>query len=217
MTLAEAKQKLARFGQEHVLKYYEELDEAGREALLQQIAETDMSILASCMHKEELVQKGKITPLAAMELEEIAANRKGFTAAGLEAIRDGKVGAVLLAGGMGTRLGSDNPKCMYNVGVTRELYIFECLVNNLMDVVRQSGCWIHLFVMTSEKNNDTTIKFMQEKEFFGYNPEFVHFFRQEMAAATDYEGKIYLEEKGAIPRAADWPPLPTVTAAGLSP
>lgn len=100
MTLAEAKQKLARFGQEHVLKYYEELDEAGREALLQQIAETDMSILASCMHKEELVQKGKITPLAAMELEEIAANRKGFTAAGLEAIRDGKVGAVLLAGGM---------------------------------------------------------------------------------------------------------------------
>ena len=198
MTLAEAKQKLARFGQEHVLKYYEELDEAGREALLQQIAETDMSILASCMHKEELVQKGKITPLAAMELEEIAANRKGFTAAGLEAIRDGKVGAVLLAGGMGTRLGSDNPKCMYNVGVTRELYIFECLVNNLMDVVRQSGCWIHLFVMTSEKNNDTTIKFMQEKEFFGYNPEFVHFFRQEMAAATDYEGKIYLEEKGRL-------------------
>ena len=198
MTLAEAKQKLARFGQEHVLKYYEELDEAGREALLQQIAETDMSILASCMHKEELVQKGKITPLAAMELEEIAANRKGFTAAGLEAIRDGKVGAVLLAGGMGTRLGSDNPKCMYNVGVTRELYIFECLVNNLMDVVRQSGCWIHLFVMTSEKNNDTTIKFMQEKKFFGYNPEFVHFFRQEMAAATDYEGKIYLEEKGRL-------------------
>ncbi len=198
MTLAEAKQKLARFGQEHVLKYYEELDEAGREALLQQIAETDMSILASCMHKEELVQRGKITPLAAMELEEIAANRKGFTATGLEAIRDGKVGAVLLAGGMGTRLGSDNPKCMYNVGVTRELYIFECLVNNLMDVVRQSGCWIHLFVMTSEKNNDTTIKFMQEKAFFGYNPEFVHFFRQEMAAATDYEGKIYLEEKGRL-------------------
>lgn len=198
MTLAEAKQKLARYGQEHVLKYYEELDEAGREALLQQIAETDMSILASCMHKEELVQRGEITPLAAMELEEIAANRKSFTAAGLEAIRDGKVGAVLLAGGMGTRLGSDNPKCMYNVGVTRELYIFECLVNNLMDVVRQSGCWIHLFVMTSEKNNDTTIRFMQEKAFFGYNPEFVHFFKQEMAAATDYEGKIYLEGKGRL-------------------
>ena len=198
MTLAEAKQKLAQYGQEHVLKYYKELDEAGQKALLTQIAETDMSILASCGHREELVKKGAITPLAAMELSEINANRESFTVTGLEAIRDGKVGAVLLAGGMGTRLGSDNPKCMYNVGINRELYIFECLVNNMMDVVRQSGSWFHLFVMTSEKNNDTTIQFMQEKKFFGYNPEFVHFFKQEMAAATDYEGKIYLEEKGRL-------------------
>lgn len=198
MTLAEAKQKLAQYGQEHVLKYYEELDPAGQEALLTQIAETDMSILASCHHKEELAQKGKITPLAAMELDEIAANRESFTATGLEALRAGKVGAVLLAGGMGTRLGSDHPKCMYNVGVTRELYIFECLVNNMLDVVKQSGCWFHLFVMTSDKNNDITIRFMQEKNFFGYNPEYVHFFKQEMAAATDYEGKIYLEEKGKL-------------------
>ena len=185
MTLAEAKQKLAQYGQEHVLKYYEELDEAGQEALLTQIAETDMSILASCGHREELVKKGVITPLAAMELSGINANRESFTVTGLKAIHDGKVGAVLLAGGMGTRLGSDNPKCMYNVGINRELYIFECLVNNMMDVVRQSGSWFHLFVMTSEKNNDVTIQFMKEKEFFGYNPEFVHFFKQEMAAATD--------------------------------
>lgn len=198
MTLAEAKQKLTQYGQEHVLKYYEELDPAGQEALLTQIAETDMSILASCHHKEELAQKGKITPLAAMELDEIAANRDSFTATGLEALREGKVGAVLLAGGMGTRLGSDHPKCMYNVGVTRELYIFECLVNNMMDVVKQSGCWFHLFVMTSDKNNDITIRFMQEKNFFGYNPDYVHFFKQEMAAATDYEGRIYLEEKGKL-------------------
>ena len=198
MTLAEAKQKLAQYGQEHVLKYYEELDGAGQEALLTQIAETDMSVLSSCKHREELVKKGEITPLAAMELSEINANRESFTVTGLEAIHDGKVGAVLLAGGMGTRLGSDNPKCMYNVGINRELYIFECLVNNMMDVVRQSGSWFHLFVMTSEKNNDVTIQFMKEKQFFGYNPEFVHFFKQEMAAATDYEGKIYLEEKGRL-------------------
>jgi len=198
MTLAEAKQKLARYGQEHVLKYYEELDAEGQEALLTQIAETDMSVLASCRHREELVKRGEITPLAAMELDEINENRESFTSTGLGAIRDGRVGAVLLAGGMGTRLGSDDPKCMYNVGIHRELYIFECLVNNMMDVVRQSGSWFHLFVMTSEKNNDTTIRFMREKEFFGYNPEFVHFFKQKMAVATDYEGKIYLEEKGRL-------------------
>ena len=198
MTLEQAKEKLATYGQEHVLKYYDELSAQEQQVLLEQIEATDMSILAACQHKEELAQKGKITPLAAMELEEIEANRESFTATGLEAIRAGKVGAVLLAGGMGTRLGSDDPKGMYNVGMTKDLYIFECLINNLLAVVRQADAWVHLFVMTSDKNNDATVAFLKEHDFFGYKAEYVHFFKQEMAAATDYQGKIYLEEKGKL-------------------
>ncbi len=198
MTLEAAKKKLEKYGQEHVLKYYDELSDAEKEALLTQIEETDMSILASCKNREELAKKGVITPLAAMELDEIEENKELFYNTGLQAIKEGKVGALLLAGGMGTRLGSDDPKGMYNVGITRELYIFECLINNMMDVVKQADAWIHLFIMTSDKNNDATIGFLTEKEFFGYNKEYVHFFKQEMAAATDYEGKIYLEEKGKL-------------------
>ncbi len=198
MILSQALEKLAKYGQEHVLKYYDELSEEAKEALLAQIDATDMSILESCKHRDEMAKKGVITPLAAMQLPEIEENRELFTAKGVEAIRAGKVGAVLLAGGMGTRLGSDNPKGMYNVGLTRELYIFECLINNLMDVVRKTDAWVHLFVMTSDKNNDATVSFLKEHDFFGYKEEYVHFFMQEMAAATDYEGKIYLEEKGKL-------------------
>jgi UDP-N-acetylglucosamine/UDP-N-acetylgalactosamine diphosphorylase len=199
MTLEDAKKKLAQYGQEHVLKYYDELSETEKKALLKQIEDTDMTILDACRHKDELAQKGRITPLAAMELDEIEANRESFTATGLEAIKAGKAGAVLLAGGMGTRLGSDNPKGMYNVGIERELYIFECLINNLTDVVRQAdNTWIHLFVMTSDKNHDATTAFLKEKNYFGYNPEYIHFFKQDMAAATDYNGKIYMEEKGRL-------------------
>ncbi len=198
MTFEAAKQKCEKYGQEHVLKYYEELSAAEQEALLTQIEETDMSILEKCKNMEELAKKGVISPLAAMELSEIEANKESFTATGIKAIQDGKVAAVLLAGGMGTRLGSDDPKGMYNIGETKDLYIFECLVNNLMDVVKQTGSWIHFFIMTSDKNNDATIKFLTEHEFFGYKAEYVHFFKQEMAAATDYNGKIYLEEKGKL-------------------
>lgn len=198
MTLEQAKEKLAKYGQEHVLRYYEELSAQEKQALLDQIDATDMSILDACKHKEELVQKGVITPLAAMQLDEIEANRDSFTATGMKAVKAGKVGAVLLAGGMGTRLGSDDPKGMYNVGLTRELYIFECLVNNLMDVVRQADTWIHLFIMTSDKNHEATAAFLKAHDYFGYREEYIHFFQQEMAAATDYEGKIYLEEKGKL-------------------
>ena len=198
MTYEAAKQKCEKYGQEHVLKYYDELSLAEQEALLTQIEETDMSILEKCKNMEELAKKGEISPLATMELSEIEANKESFTATGIKAIQDGKIAAVLLAGGMGTRLGSDDPKGMYNIGETKDLYIFECLVNNLMDVVKQTGTWIHFFIMTSDKNNDATIKFLTEHDFFGYKAEYIHFFKQEMAAATDYNGKIYLEEKGKL-------------------
>ena len=198
MTLEQVQDKLAKYGQEHLLKYYDELSAGEQQALLAQIEATDMTILEACHHKEEIAQKGVITPLAAMQLDEIEAGREAYTAVGLDAIRAGKVGAVLLAGGMGTRLGSDDPKGMYNVGLTRKLYIFECLINNLTDVVKQAGAWIHLFVMTSDKNHEATVNFLTEHDFFGYSAEYVHFFKQEMAAATDYNGKIYLEEKGKL-------------------
>ena len=131
-----------------------------------------------------------------MEIPEIEAKRDEFYAKGIEAIKACKVGAVLLAGGMGTRLGSDDPKGMYNIGITKDVFIFQRLIENLFDVVNAAdGKWIPLFIMTSEKNNDATIKFLTEKNFFGYNKDFVFFFKQEMAPASDYEGKIYMESK----------------------
>ena len=190
--------KLSEYGQEHVLRYFDELSESQKADLLSQIESTDMSILSAVNSPETLNAKGKITPLKCMELSEIEAGKKTYTKTGLDAIKAGKVGAVLLAGGMGTRLGSDNPKGMYNVGLTRELYIFECLINNLMDVVKAADAYIHLFVMTSEKNHEATTSFLKEKNYFGYPEEYIHFFKQEMAPATDYNGKIYLEEKGRM-------------------
>ena len=198
MTLTEAKAKLERFDQLHVLAHYDELDEAGQKALLDQIESTDMTILDAVHHKEDLAAKGVVSPLAAMELDEIAENAARFRKIGLDAIQKGKIGAVLLAGGMGTRLGSDNPKGMYNVGITHPIYIFECLINNLMDVVREADCYLHLFVMTSEKNHAATTGFFREMNYFGYPEEYIHFFPQEMAAATDYDGHIYLEEPGRM-------------------
>ncbi|MBQ9122539.1 MAG: UDPGP type 1 family protein [Lachnospiraceae bacterium] len=195
MTYNQAYEKLEKWGQTHVLKYYHELTEQQQQLLLQQIAETDFSVVESCKHKEELSKKGVITPLAAMELSEIQAGVASFRDTGLQAIKAGKVGAVLLAGGMGTRLGSDDPKGMYNIGLTKDVYIFERLIVNLMDVVNEAGTWVPLFIMTSDKNKEATENFLKDHAFFGYNPEFVWFFKQDMAPASDYQGKVYMEEK----------------------
>ena len=133
-----------------------------------------------------------------MNVDEIASKEQEYREAGTRAIRDGKVGAVLLAGGMGTRLGSDMPKGVYDIGITKVVYIFECLVNNLKAVVDETGAYIHLFVMTSEKNNDITVDFFKEHNYFGYPAEYIHFFMQEMAPATDYDGKVLMEAANRI-------------------
>ncbi len=197
MDYGQAYGKLEKYGQQHVLQYYGELTQEQQRALLDQIEAADFDMLKYCKDNTTNV-KGKITPLAAMQLHQIEKERERYTAIGLDAIRQGKVAAVLLAGGMGTRLGSDEPKGMYDIGITREVYIFQRLVENMLDVVRQADAWFHLFVMTSDKNHGMTVDFFEEKDYFGYRKEYVHFFEQDMVPASDYEGKVYMEEKWKI-------------------
>ena len=198
MTYSEAKAKLEKYGQEQLLRYYDELSDSEKQALLDQIDSADMSVVSYYDKRGEVAPAGHIEPLAAMELGEIRKRSDEFRRIGLDAIRAGKVGAVLLAGGMGTRLGSDNPKGMYNIGITKEVYIFQRIIENLLDVVNEAESWLHLFIMTSEKNNEATVNFLREKKFFGYNEEYVTFFTQEMAPAVDYNGKIFLETKSRM-------------------
>ena len=198
MTYEEAKQKLMPVGQEHLLQYFEELGEEEKKSLLKQIEDLDLSLLNLIEGGVKEIPKGKLEPLGAVTLEEIAAKREHYEEIGLQAIYDCKVGAVLLAGGQGTRLGLDKPKGMLNVGVTKELYLFEQLIHNLMQVKEKANAWIPLFIMTSEKNNDDTTQFFKEHDYFGYNKDYVFFFVQEMAPSVSYDGKIYMEGKAKL-------------------
>lgn len=195
MNYTEALNKCKLYEQEHLLKYFDELNESERNELIEQIMATDFSVIRQAMSQEK---KGTITPIEAMECDEINAKKAEYEQVGLEQIKAGKVAAVLLAGGMGTRLGSDDPKGMYDIGITKEVYIFERLIENLLDVVKRADAWVHLFVMTSDKNHEVTMRFFEEKEYFGYMREYIHFFKQDMAPATDYEGKILLEKKNKL-------------------
>lgn len=189
---------LETYGQTHLLKYYNELDSENKQKLLEQIKNIDFSLLSLIEEKEHKVEKGKLEPLGALTITEIEKRKDEFLKTGLEAIKQGKVGAVLLAGGQGTRLGLDKPKGMLNVGINKTLYLFECLINNIMEVVKLADAWVPLFIMTSEKNNSDTVNFFEENNYFGYNKEYVSFFVQEMAPSVDYNGKIFLEAKDRV-------------------
>ena len=143
-------------------------------------------------------ERGSFAPLGAMELPEIEKRKEEFKEIGLKAIRDCKVGAILLAGGQGTRLGFDKAKGMFNIGVNKELYIFEQLIANLKKVTDEAGAWVPFYVMTSEKNDADTRAFFEEHDYFGYNKDYIKFFVQAMAPAVDFDGNFLLEAEDSL-------------------
>ena len=91
--------------------------------LVDQINNMDWSYLDLIDQKEQT--RGTFAPLGAMELSEIETKKEEFKAIGIKAMKECKVGAILLAGGQGTRLGFDKAKGMYNIGVNKDLYIYK--------------------------------------------------------------------------------------------
>ncbi len=166
------------------------------EKLEKQVEELDWEYLQLIGNHE--TKRGEFAPLGAMEISEIKEKEAQFKAVGLEAIKACKVGAILLAGGQGTRLGFDKAKGMFNIGETKELYIFEQLIANLMKVTREADAWVPLYIMTSEKNDAQTREFFEEHDYFGYNKDFVKFFVQAMAPAVDYDGNFLLEAEDSL-------------------
>ena len=197
ITLDDATKLLKDKNQEQILRYYNELSDAEQQTFLQQIENINWDDFAK-IGKADAAQRGEFAPPPALSIEKIAENKATYEKTGLEAIKKGEVAAVLLAGGMGTRLGFDLPKGCFDVGQTRQLYIFECLINNLLDVVKQAGVYVPLYIMTSEKNDQATQNFFKEHNYFGYDKDYVKFFIQDMACAVDYNGKLLLEEKGRL-------------------
>lgn len=198
MDLLDAQKILKEHNQTQLLEYYEELSSEDKEYLLSQIEGLDFSVAEGLNCKREDEKGGKYSPINAVSLSEITSCKDKYFALGIEQIKKGKVAAVLLAGGQGTRLGYDAPKGTFNIGVNKNLSIFGQQFANMQKVVDAAGCYFTVFVMTSDKNNDQTVAFFKEKNFFGFPEEKIHFFIQKTSPALDLNGKILLEEKNKI-------------------
>ncbi len=183
---------LKEHGQDRMARYLATVspDKAGRLAV--QLKQIDWDMLELWRLPEPRPQ-GKISPITGLDRAEIAARKEEFSALGAEAVRAGKVGAVLLAGGQGTRLGFEGPKGMYDIGLTKPVCIFGRLIANLKEVTEGTGARVPLYIMTSAKNDAETRAFFKENNFFGYPKKEVRFFVQEMAPCVDMQGELLLE------------------------
>lgn len=98
---------LKKYGQEHLLNHYETLDETHKKELLHQIEKIDFELINNLYQntkKQEKKEKDEITPIEYLDKYKLYDDYKYYENIGKKAIKEGKLAAVTMAGGQGTRL-----------------------------------------------------------------------------------------------------------------
>jgi len=202
-----ALKKLRKYGQEHILKNYENLNEDEKKKLLDQLETIDLDQINKLYEstKRTISFAGdKIEPIdyvdkSALTEEELSKYNK----LGEEAIKQGKYSVVTMAGGQGTRLGHNGPKGTFMLGLEKDKSIFEILADSLKASKEKYGVIIPWYIMTSRENNEQTEKFFKENNYFNYDSKAIKFFKQGELPMCSEDGKLLIDENGRIKEAAD--------------
>ncbi len=198
---------LKKYGQEHLLNHYATLDEEHKKELLDQIENIDFELIKRLYEdtkKEIKSGQDDITPIEYLDKYKLYDDYKYYENIGKKAIKQGKLAAVTMAGGQGTRLGHDGPKGTYDIGLESHKSLFELLSDGLKEEEKKYDVTIPWFIMTSRENNKATIQFFEKHRYFGYQKDKnIFFFVQGELPMIDTEGKILIGEDGLIKQAAD--------------
>ena len=205
--LKNVKEILKKYGQEHLLLKYDELDDKHKKELLDQIKTIDFDLMKKLYEnatKPAKLESVTVEPIEHVDKEKLTvAEREMYEKKGIEAIKYNKLAVVTMAGGQGTRLGHSGPKGTFIFDTTINKSIFEALCDTLKDAWKKYDTVVPWYLMTSRENNDATIKFFEDNNYFGYPKDAVKFFKQGELPMIGLDGKILLDTNGMVKKAAN--------------
>jgi UDP-N-acetylglucosamine/UDP-N-acetylgalactosamine diphosphorylase len=211
MDLNAHRQKLASIKQEHVLRFANELDDAGRRKLGAQLDALDLKLIRQLVdeyvrNKPAIALPTDIQPVKAFARKPGTDQEKPYAdakARGEQLLKEGKVAAFLVAGGQGTRLGYDGPKGEYPVTPVKSKPLFQVFAEQLLAHSRDSGKSVPWYIMTSDANDAATRAFFKKNAYFGYPPADIFFFQQGMMPAFAMDGRMLLGERDSLALSPD--------------
>lgn len=203
----EVKIILNKYNQQHLLNGFEKLDEKKQKILLNQILSIDFELINNLYmntKKNKELNNDKIEPMSYLDKYKLNEKYKYYENIGKQAVKNGKLAVVTMAGGQGTRLGHNGPKGTYDIGLDSHKSLFELLSDYLKGESIKYDIEIPWFIMTSRENNKETLDFFEKNKYFGYKKDKnIFFFIQGELPMIDTEGKILIGEDGLIRQAAD--------------
>ncbi len=135
--------KLDRYGQAHLLKFWDQLSDDDKSTFLKELQSIDYAYVKETYEKamQQLKQDQEkkdelMKPLPEHVFERLSESEKNKTEhwykEGLKKVSQGKVAVLLLAGGQGTRLGVSYPKGMYDVGLPSHKTLYQLQAERIL-------------------------------------------------------------------------------------
>eukprot|EP00005_Dracoamoeba_jomungandri_P001143 CAMPEP_0174259408 /NCGR_PEP_ID=MMETSP0439-20130205/8227_1 /TAXON_ID=0 /ORGANISM="Stereomyxa ramosa, Strain Chinc5" /LENGTH=538 /DNA_ID=CAMNT_0015343281 /DNA_START=9 /DNA_END=1625 /DNA_ORIENTATION=- len=212
------KERFERFGQDHVFTWEDQLDSEERRFLYRQLEEIDLEMLAD-KYEASLASTSaskpteELEPLPAEQVASVATateeDKQRWYELGIQKIAEGRVAALVLAGGQGTRLGSPLPKGMYDVGLPSHKSLFQIQAERILKLQQLASektgkpVVIRWYVMTSIATDAVTQKFFHENDYFGLEFRNITFFMQSFLPCITPEGKLMMESAKKVATAPD--------------
>ena len=205
---------LARAGQQHLLAFWNRLDEPAQRSFALQLEAVDWPLVEQMRRLAAGDGHGRTPPVnlsaaitpSCLRLGD-ASNRIPPADAirrGTESLGAGQIGAILVAGGQGTRLGCHGPKGLCSVGPVSKANLFAVLLGRLVAVRRRYGRDVPLAIMTSSATDAETRSFLADHACCGLDPDRVFVFRQHDLPALDAAtGDLLLDGPGHLAVAPD--------------
>ena len=202
-----AKKLLKDNNQFKMLSFLENIDMEKQEELAREILKVDFEQIHRLYknRNSKNISKDNIEPIKYIDKNKLnSKQRQEIEKIGEKVFRQNQYAVVTMAGGQGTRLGWKGPKGTFKLDVGEDgKYIFEILANSLKKTIAKYGKEVYWYIMTSIDNNDETIRFFEEHDYFGYNKEKVKFFTQNVLPILDFEGNLLIDSSFRVKEASD--------------
>lgn len=194
-------------GQDHLLRFWDELNASERDTLATQIRSINWAKISAWAAKAasggkldipfDELEPAPYQPLQAQQPKETTLQKASF-AHGEMLLRAGKVATFTVAGGQGTRLGYDAPKGTFPVTPIRQKSLFQVFAEGIARNQEKYQTVIPWYIMTSDINDAATKEFFAKHNYFGLDPANIMFFAQGGLPALDLQGKALLATRSSL-------------------
>lgn len=185
---------IIKYKQDKILTFKSNLTKEELEILNEDINKIDFKL----MHN--LYQKGynngpfdinKLSPCKHIKKDDLKEENLA-----IDLIKNNQYAIVIMAGGNGSRLGYPGPKGCVKLNIKgKSISLFEIYLNKLIDIYKKYNNYIPLYIMTSKANNNETLNFFKENNYFNYPKDKIKFFIQNELPILSTEGLVLLKDK----------------------